>query len=208
MSELPSTSSAASSVRTSATQPLADRDATIAAVIAALIAPSGIAGAWLMQSVAHPDVDGDVHAGALQLAVLVAVAFPIAFAVLADRVAVRALARTQVPLKRARIVRRIALPFALVGGITELIVAIGVPFATGASARRWRASSAASLTASACASAIRAAAPSSSFRPRASIARAASAGVTPSAARGGGTWNRFTTNAPRGIFADSSRSEK
>ena len=124
--EQPSASAAIPSARTTSTQPAAERDANIATVLAVLIAPAGIAGGWLGQSLVH--TSDTIPAGALALAVVVAVVPPLALALVADALARRAVAAAELPLRRARVVRRAATPFAFVGAVVGFLVALGAVF--------------------------------------------------------------------------------
>jgi hypothetical protein len=121
----PSTSAAAAPIVTS-TQPQAERDATLAAVFVTLTAPAGVAAAFFALPYAQTPV---LEEARMTVAVIVAVAPALLFALAADTLAIRALERAEVKPRRARIVRRLALPFALVGAITGLVVVLGATFA-------------------------------------------------------------------------------
>ena len=124
-SSSPSSSAAAAPVVTSR-QPQAERDATLAAVFAALTAPAGVAAAFFALPYAQTPV---LEEARMTVAVIVAVAPALLFALVADTLAMRALDRAEIPPRRARIVRRLALPFGLVGALTGLVVELGATFA-------------------------------------------------------------------------------
>ena len=108
-------------------QPRAERDATLACVAVALMAPAGVAGGFFGQSLVRDTVT--VSEALLAVALFAGAAPPGLLAILAGVLGRRASKASTLPLQRARLAVRLATPFALVGAVTGFLVALGAVFA-------------------------------------------------------------------------------